>query len=106
MCNQANDDKLMDAVLLELKIKVCVSKAAGTPVLLRDNLARCRHELGSKFTAPSAKFEALASRRRPLNGGDIYPRLVIAWPVTMMHRVEHAHLRFARGVQDLQHVGN
>ena len=33
MCNEPNDDELMDAVLLELQIQICVGEATGAPML-------------------------------------------------------------------------
>jgi hypothetical protein len=56
---QPDDDELMDAVLLELQIEIRVGKAAGAPMLLGDDLARLRRELGTELAAPRAVFECL-----------------------------------------------
>ena len=45
------DDELMDAVLLELQIQICVGKATGTPMLCGDNLAWLGRELGADTTS-------------------------------------------------------
>src|SRR5262245_19893501 len=102
MRDQAYDDELMDAVLLELQIQVGVGEPAGAPMFLRDNLARRRHEFGAEFAAPRAVFEGLALPRRPLDGRDVFPRVVIARTVAMMHGIEDPKLRLARGVQNFQ----
>src|SRR5262249_36061530 len=39
MCYESDDDKLMDAVLFELQIQICVGETTGTPMLRGDNLA-------------------------------------------------------------------
>jgi len=44
VCDEAHDDELMDAVLLELQIQVRVGEAAGTPMFLRDDLSRRRRD--------------------------------------------------------------
>src|SRR5262249_44270039 len=47
MCDESDDDELMDAVLLELQVQVGVGEATGTPVFLCDRShpapARIRH---------------------------------------------------------------
>src|SRR5262249_54218576 len=106
MRDQADDDQLMDAVLLELQIQVGVGETAGAPMFLRDDLTRRRHEFGAEFTAPGAVFEALVLPRRPLDRRDVLPRLVIARTVAMMHGIEDPKLRLARGIQNFQHMGN
>src|SRR6476660_2752644 len=82
---KANDDELMDAVLLELQIQIGVGEAAGTPMFLHDDLVRRRYEFGAEFAAPSSVFEGLVLPRRPLDGRDVFPSLVIARTVAMMH---------------------
>ena len=100
------DDELMDAVLLELQIQICVGKATGTPMLCGDNLAWLGRELGADLAAPSAVFEALVHPRCLLNGGDVLPGLIVAWAVSMMHGIEDPKLRLPRGIWHLQHVRN
>ena len=41
-----------------------------------------------------------------LNGRNVFPRLIIARAVAMMHRIEDPELGLARGMEDFQHVGN
>ena len=38
MCDEPNDDELMNAVLFKLQIQIGVGKATGTPMLRGDNL--------------------------------------------------------------------
>ena len=75
-------------------------------MLLRNHLARRRHELGAELAAPGAVCEGLALPRRPLDGRDVFPRLVIARTVAVMHGIEDAQLRLPRSISNLQHVGD
>ena len=56
---EADDDQLMDAMLLELQIQVGVGETAGAPMFLRDDLARMRCEFGAEFAAPGAVLKVL-----------------------------------------------
>ena len=60
MCDEPNDDELMNAVLFKLQIQIGVGKATGTPMLRGDNLAWLRLEPGTDLAAPRAEFEALS----------------------------------------------
>src|ERR1043166_926147 len=106
MSDEANDDELMDAVLLELQIQIRVGEGAGTPMLCGDDLARFGRELGADLAAPGAVLEALALPRRLLCGRNVLPSFVVARPVTMMHRIEDSEFGLPHRVQDLQHIGN
>src|SRR5215467_3392655 len=106
MRDESDDDELMDAVLLELQVQVGVGEATGTPVFLCNNLTRRRHEFDTELATPCAIFEALVLPRGSLNRRNVGPRLVVACTISMMHGVEDAKLHCARGIQDLQHVGN
>src|SRR5215813_13145153 len=106
MRDEPDDDEFMDAVLLQLQVQIGVGEAAGTPVFLRNNLAWRRHEFGAELATPRAVFEGLVLPRGSLNRRNVGPRFVVAGTITMMHGIEDAKLRFARGIQDLQHVGN
>jgi hypothetical protein len=75
---EPDDDELMDAVLLELQIQICVGETTGTPMLGGDNLAWLRLELGTDLATPRAVFEAFALPRSLLNGRNVLPRLVVA----------------------------
>src|SRR5262249_52367651 len=50
--------------------------------------------------------EALVLPRASLDRRDVRPCLVVACTISMMHGIEDAKLRCARGIEDLQHVGN
>src|SRR5262245_36825379 len=106
MRDESDDDELMDAVLLELQVQVGVSEAAGTPVCLRDNLTWRRHGVGTELATPCAVFEARVLPRASLDRRDVPPGFVVACTISMMHGIEDAKLRCARGIQHLQHVGN
>src|SRR5262249_41558399 len=106
MGDESDDDELMDAVLLELQVQVGVGEATGTPVFLRDNLTWRRHEFGTELATPCAAFEGLVLPRGALNRRHVGPRFVVARTISMMHGIEDAKLRRARGVKNLQHVGN
>ena len=75
-------------------------------MLHSDNLAWLRRELGADFSAPRTVFEGLSLERPLLNGRNVLPSFVVARTVSTMHRVEDAKPRVARGMQDLQHMGN
>src|SRR5262245_6489085 len=100
------DNELMDAVLLELQIQICVGEATGTPMLCGDNLTRLGRELGADLTAPRAVFEALVHPRCLLHGGDVLPSLIVAQTVSMMQCIEDTKFRISRGIKDLQHMRN
>src|ERR1700736_5302354 len=106
MCYESDDHELMDAVLLELQIQICVGEATGTPMLRSDNLAWLRLELGTDLATPRAVFEALSHPRGLLNGCNVLPSLVVARTVSMRHCIEDPKLRLPRGIQDLQHMRN
>jgi hypothetical protein len=57
MRDETDHRQSMDAALRELQIKVGVGEAARALVLLHDNFAGFRPELGSKLTAPGAVLE-------------------------------------------------
>ena len=75
-------------------------------MLLDDNFTRLRYELGADLAAPCAEFEAPVLPRALLNGRNVFPRLVVARAVAMMHGIEDPELGLARGMEDFQHVGN
>ena len=106
MRDEPYDDELVDAVLLELQVLVGVGEATGTPVFLCDNLTWRRREFGTALATPCAVFEALVLPRASLNRRDVLPCFVVACTISMMHGIEDAKLHRARGIQDLQHVGN
>src|SRR5262245_61350055 len=54
MCDEPDNDELMDAVLLKLQIQIGVGKVTGTPMLRCDNLAWLRLEPGRDLTPPGA----------------------------------------------------
>ena len=60
VCDEPDDDELMDAVFLELQIQIRVGEAAGTPVLEGHDLARLRREFAADLAAPRPVFEDLA----------------------------------------------
>src|SRR5262249_997882 len=91
---------------LSCKSQVGVGEAAGTPVFLCDNLTWRRHEFGTELATPCAVFEALVLPRGSLNRRNVGPRFVVACTISMMHGIENAKLHRARGIPDLQHVGN
>src|SRR6516162_7953932 len=95
MCDEPDDDELMDAVVLELQIQISVGEATGTPVLRGDNLAWLRVELGTDLATPRSVL---------LNGRDVLPGLVVARTVSMMQRVEDVKPRLPRGIEDLRHM--
>ena len=51
---QADGNDMRDAAPLELKIEVSFGKAALGPVLLDEDLASLRHEVGMPLTAPAS----------------------------------------------------
>src|SRR6516165_3923250 len=106
MRDESDDDEPMYAVLLELQVQVGVGEATGTPVFLGDNLTWRRHEFGTELATPCAVFEALVLPRASLNRRNVGPRFVVAGTIPMVHGIEDAKLHCARGIQDLQHVGN
>src|SRR5262249_61936846 len=104
MCDEPDDDELMNAVVLELKIQIRVGEAAGTPMLRGDDLAPLGRELGTDLATPRAVFEALSRPARLLNGRNVLPSLVVARRVSMGQCIEDAKLRPARGSEDVQHM--
>src|SRR5262245_66629578 len=75
--------------------------------MLRCNdLAWLGLELGTELATPCAVFEALVLPPASLDRRDVRPCFVVACTISMMHGIEDAKLRCARGIQDPQHVGN
>ena len=101
VCNESHDDELMDAVLLQLQIQICVGEATGTPVLWVHNLTRLRFELAADLAASRAVFEGLSQPRCFLDGCNVFPGLVVAWTVAMMQRIEHAKFSLPRFIAAL-----
>jgi len=56
---EPDDDELMDAVLLELQIQICVGETTGTPMLLSNDFARLRLELAADLATPGTVLERL-----------------------------------------------
>src|SRR5262245_7427449 len=88
MCDEPDDDELMDAVLFELQIQICIGKATGTPVFEGHDIARLRFELAADLAAPRAVFEGLMRPRGFLRGRNVPPGLVVSRTVSMMQRIE------------------
>src|SRR5690349_21330699 len=59
--DESDDDELMDAVLLELQIQVCVGEATRTPMFLGSDFAWSRLEFVPDFTAPGSEFKGFAA---------------------------------------------
>src|SRR5262249_27109841 len=72
--DQPDDDELMNAVLLQLQIKVSVCKPAGAPVFLGYNFTWPRQEFGAEFATPCAEFEGPVLPCPFLNGRNVFPR--------------------------------
>src|SRR5262245_28618809 len=106
MRDESDDDELMNAVLLELQMQVGVGKAAGTPVLEGQDVARLRCELATDLATPGPVLEGLMRPGCLLDGSKVLPGLVVAWAVPMMQRIEDAELRLPRRIENLQHVRN
>ena len=75
-------------------------------MLAGNDLTSLRHELGAELAAPCAKFEGPVLPCALLNGRNVFPRFVVARAIAMMHGIEDPQLRFARGLQNFQHVGD
>src|SRR5262245_22306344 len=71
MCDEPDDDELMDAVVLELQVKVGVGEATGAPMLSRNDLTRLGYELGADLATPRVISEGLVHPRRLLNGRNV-----------------------------------
>ena len=75
-------------------------------MLLGDDVARLRLELGVELAASGSVFERLARPCCFLNRRQILPRLVVARPIAPVQRVENANAGSPRGIEDLTHVRN
>src|SRR6516225_7339507 len=106
MCQESDDDKLMNAMLLKLQIQISISKATGTPVLEGYEVAWLKCEFGADLATPRSLFDGLSRPSCLLNRSNVLPGLVVAWTVAMMQRIEDAKLRLPRSSQDLQHMSN
>src|SRR6516225_1926942 len=106
MCYQSDDDELVNAMLFELHIQVCVGKATGTPMLEGHDIARLRFEFSADLATPRAVFEGLVRPSRFLYRRNVLPGLVVAWTVSVMQRIENTQTRLPRSIQDLQHMWN
>src|SRR5262249_43058035 len=81
---QSHDDRVTDAMLLELQIEIGVGETALSPMLADDDIAVARREIGMKLTTPRRLRERMASHDAPLSGIDVPPALVVAlFPLAM-----------------------
>src|SRR3981081_4519287 len=82
----ANHDQLMDTMLLELEIQVCVRETAGAPVFLRNHFAGQRREFFAKGSAPGSSSDDTSFVAEFLNGCDVLPALdfILGSPVSVM----------------------
>src|SRR5262245_57420294 len=64
------------------------------------------HWAGPELAAPRAQLEGPVLPCTFLNGRNVFPRLIVARAVAMMHGIEDAELCPSRGVENVQHVGN
>ena len=71
VCYEPDDDELVDAVLFELQVQIRVGKAAGTPMLERQNVTRLRFEVTADLATSGAVFEGLIQPAR-LRTGAMY----------------------------------
>src|SRR6516225_9488523 len=99
MCYQPGDDELLDAMLFELQIQICVGKASGTPMLEGHDIARLRFEFAADLATLRAVFEGLVQPSCLLDGRNVLPGLVVPWTAAMMHRIENAKLRLTLSIQ-------
>src|SRR5215470_1282387 len=104
MCNESDDDELMDAMLCELQIEIGVRKAAGTPMLKGHDVTWLRGEFAADLTAPRAVFEGLVCPGCLLHWRNVLPRLVVAGTVLMMQGIENTDVRLARRCEHLHHM--
>src|SRR6185369_14672975 len=91
---------------LSSKSKVRVGESARTPMLLRDDFSRLRFELAADLATPGAIFKGLRTQGCLLDWRNVFPGLVVARLVTMMHCVENSKTSFARSIEDFQHMRN
>src|SRR4051794_14352417 len=73
VCYQVHDDKLINALSLELQIQIGVGKTAGTPMLESHDVTRLRCEFATDLAAPRAIFESLSRPRCFLNWHNVLP---------------------------------
>ena len=73
-------------------------------MLLHDGLTLLRCEFAADLATPRAVFESLSRPSCFLNRRNIFPALVVARTVPMMHGVESVEFRPTRRVQDLQRL--
>src|SRR5262249_13631519 len=90
--DQPDDDEVMNTVLLQLQIKVGVGETAGAPVFLGYNFTWLRREFGAELAAPCTEFESPVLPCSFLNGCNVFPYLIVARVVAMMHCIDDAEL--------------
>src|SRR6185437_8727693 len=88
MRDETGDNEPLDTMVLELQIEIGVRKAAGTPMLLGHDVARMGSEFGAEVPAPGPIFKRFSRPGCLLNRRDILPGLVVAWTISMMHRIK------------------
>src|SRR5262245_59032160 len=76
--NQADNDHVGDAVLLELHVEIGVGEAALPPMLGGDDVARLRREIRVEFAAPFATCEVMTIHDLALRRAGMVPTLIIA----------------------------
>src|ERR1700732_97841 len=82
-------DDLLDTALLELEVKVGVSKSVLAPMLLNDDVAWLRHQIGMPVAAPHAVSEDGFAIGGGLARAGMTPSVIIALAPAPVRYVEH-----------------
>src|SRR5262249_52608866 len=93
MRDEADDNELMNAVLLELQIQIGVGKVARTPMRKGHDVAHLRCELAADLATPGPVLEGLMRPGCLLDGSNVLPGFVVARAVSMMQRIENVQPR-------------
>ena len=81
---EADNDELMNAVLLELQIQIGIGKAAGAPMLGCDDVDWLRLKFRTDLAAPGSVFKSLVCPRIILNRRNLLPSFIVARTVATM----------------------
>ena len=101
---QTDDDHVGNALLLEAEIQVGIGKAAGTPMLLNDDVAVLRRKIGMPFAAPFAACEVVHVLDLALGGAGVIPGFVVAlFPATVRYD-DHLDVEGADGAVEAAQV--
>src|SRR5438876_12392581 len=91
--NHADQDDLLDTMLLELRIEIGVGEAALCPMFVDDDISLLRPEFRMKLAAPAAGFEDFRLMRAHLHRVHVLPSVEVTFVSPVVRYDEYLDTR-------------